>query len=211
MAKDVASAKFGRDNDSEPILYIVRHGETELNASNAFRGFKDVEINTKGRQEAERARGFLDDVDFVAAYSSDLKRTIQTLDIILKGQKVTAQRLVALRPWNVGDFAGKPKTEANKKIVQGYADNPERAVPNGESLSLFRSRYENVFNDMLGRGGPALVVQHASNNHEIGNIVYGDIDAVDAEPGSVIGVWRVGKKLEAKILFGSEETSESYT
>jgi broad specificity phosphatase PhoE len=203
MARDVKSIEFGKDadNSEQAVLYVVRHGETKLNADN-FRGFADVPLDDNGRQQAQDAKEFLSDADFVAACSSDLKRAAETLDIILEDRKVTPQRLVSLRPWNIGEFSGEPKNESNRKAVQEYADSPDEIVPDGESLAFFRSRYKNAFDDIIAEGVPALVVQHASNNHELGNILHDDLDALDVEPGGIICVYRSGKGLRAEILAG---------
>jgi broad specificity phosphatase PhoE len=193
----------------QPILYVVRHGNTDLNAGNSFRGFKDVELDETGRAQARAAFAFLRNVHFVAAYSSDLKRATETLDILISGDKgLMPERLCALRPWNIGKLAGQPKSAANRQALAEYVDNPDEPVPGGESLSWFRSRYKNVFQDIVSKPGPTLVVQHASNDHELGNILYGDIDALDVDPGGIIGVYRTPRGLEGKILMGKESDKE---
>jgi broad specificity phosphatase PhoE len=197
----------------QPILYAVRHGETDLNAGNKFRGFVDADLDENGRRQAREARDYLRQVDFTAAYSSDLTRTSDTADTILKDRSIEPQRLAAMRPWHMGMFTGKEKNEANRKKLQWYADNPDVPIPEGESLNEFRKRYQNVFNDKvqeaLDRGGPILMVQHASNNHEIGNIIYGDIDRVDVDPGGIVAVYFTRTGLEARGLKGQPQQTVS--
>ena len=195
----------------KPVCYIIRHGETDLNAGNKFRGFMDVELDDKGRRQAEQARAFLAGVHFANAYSSDLKRAAETLDIVLAGDKgLMPERLCALRPWNIGKMAGQEKSQANKQQLSEYADNPDEPVPGGESLRWFRSRYKNVFGDILSRQGPTLVVQHASNDHEVGHILHNDIDALDVEPGGIIGIFRGPHGFVGKILKGQHSASMDY-
>jgi probable phosphoglycerate mutase len=195
----------------QPVLYIIRHGETDLNAGNKFRGFMDVELDSNGRRQAEEARKFLQGVHFAQAYSSDLRRAAETLDIVLKGDKgLMPERLCALRPWNIGDMAGKAKSVANKKALAEYADNPDEPVPGGESLNWFRSRYKNVLGDILSKQGPTLIVQHASNDHEVGNILHHDIDALDVEPGGIIGIFKGPNGFAGKILKGQHTQAADY-
>jgi broad specificity phosphatase PhoE len=198
----------------QPILYAVRHGETDLNAGNKFRGFVDADLDENGEEQAREARDYLKSVKFVAAYSSDLKRTSDTADTILEKTGIEPQRLAAMRPWHMGMFTGKEKNKANRDKLQWYADNPDVAIPEGESLNEFRKRYQNVFNDKvqeaLDRSGPVLLVQHASNNHEIGNIIYADIDRVDVDPGGIVAVYFTRTGLEARGLKGKEQETASH-
>jgi broad specificity phosphatase PhoE len=208
-----------------PLIYIVRHGETELNAGKRFRGFMDVLLDENGVEQAKQARNDLSDIELSYAYSSDLKRASKTMEIILQGHgsyeydSVTSKILTDMRPWNVGKFAGQPKNAENKKALQGYADNPDEVVPDGESLNQFRARYQKVFNKVVdeakasvfnGRGA-SLMAQHASNCHEVGNIIYGDIDTLDVEPGGIIIVSILGNKLSASIFKGAAKENQPDT
>jgi probable phosphoglycerate mutase len=195
----------------QPVCFVIRHGETDLNAGNKFRGFMDVELDSNGRRQAEEARKFLQGVHFAQAYSSDLKRAAETLDIVLAGDKgLMPQRLCALRPWNIGDMAGQQKSAANKAALAEYADNPDEPVPGGESLNWFRSRYKNVLGAILAKQGPTLIVQHASNDHEVGNILHHDIDALDVEPGGIIGIFKGPNGFAGKILKGQHTQAADY-
>lgn len=192
-----------------PVLYFFRHGETDLNAGNAFRGFIDVELDDNGKQQAKEAGQYVKDVPFKALFSSDLKRAKQTLKAVQNAnsyaQDLIPEIVAAGRPWNVGKFTGKPKTAANKKELQLYAESGE-TIPGGESLGQFRSRFQRLFSDAiekaLSEGGPVGLFGHASNGHELGNIIYGDIDAVDTNPGGIVCIWVARNGYEAKVLKG---------
>jgi broad specificity phosphatase PhoE len=196
---------------NSPVLYVIRHGQTDLNAGNRFRGFMDVELDKTGRQQAAQAREFLKAVHFAQAYSSDLKRAAETLDIVLAGDKgLMPQRLCALRPWNIGAMAGQVKSVVNKRKLSEYADDPDEPVPGGEALAWFRSRYKNVLSDILSRPGPSLIVQHASNDHEIGHLLHHDLDALDVEPGGIIGIYKGQQGFVGKILMGQYSQTGDY-
>ena len=68
-------------------LILVRHGETKDNASHIMQGQTPGELNSKGIEQAEemarRMTGEMID-DFV---SSDLKRSIETCEIIARPHK----------------------------------------------------------------------------------------------------------------------------
>lgn len=195
-----------------PCLYFFRHGETELNAGNSFRGFIDVELDENGKQQAKESAELVKDVPFVALFCSDLKRAQQTMKSVQRvnshAQELVPEIVAAGRPWNVGKFAGKPKTAANKKELQMYADSGE-TIPGGESLPQFRSRFQQLFEDAVEKamesGGPVGIFGHASNGHEIGNIIYGDIDKLDTDPGGVVCVYIARSGYEARVLKGKPE------
>jgi probable phosphoglycerate mutase len=70
-----------------PLLYVIRHGETDWNAEGRFQGSLDVPMNDKGRRQAAENGRLLrsilvdgaDRFDFV---SSPLSRSRETMEII---------------------------------------------------------------------------------------------------------------------------------
>ncbi|KAH8076984.1 hypothetical protein JL720_10285 [Aureococcus anophagefferens] len=76
------------DVQSEPggVLVLVRHGQTEWNASGRFSGWADVSLNDRGRREAKAMGELLAEHDFYPAdaYSSRLERARETLDVVLE-------------------------------------------------------------------------------------------------------------------------------
>ncbi|MGG4553751.1 2,3-diphosphoglycerate-dependent phosphoglycerate mutase [Paenibacillus humicus] len=65
-------------------LVLVRHGESEWNKSNLFTGWTDVDLSSKGVDEAKEAGKLLKEhkFDFDIAYTSYLRRAIKTLYFI---------------------------------------------------------------------------------------------------------------------------------
>lgn len=65
-------------------LALVRHGESEWNKSNLFTGWTDVDLSSKGGDEAKEAGELLKEhkFDFDIAYTSHLRRAIKTLYFI---------------------------------------------------------------------------------------------------------------------------------
>jgi len=66
-------------------LVLLRHGESIWNLENRFTGWTDVDLSSKGIEEAHRAAKFLKENGFVfdIAFTSVLKRAIRTLWIVL--------------------------------------------------------------------------------------------------------------------------------
>jgi len=57
------------------LLILIRHGESQWNLENRFTGWVDVELSEKGKKEGYK-------ID--KAYTSVLKRAVDTLDIAMK-------------------------------------------------------------------------------------------------------------------------------
>ncbi|MEO1066982.1 MAG: histidine phosphatase family protein, partial [Pseudomonadota bacterium] len=68
-----------------PLIYFIRHGQTDWNAEARFQGQQDIPLNDLGRDQARRngttLRDLIDpaDFDFVA---SPLSRTRDTMEIV---------------------------------------------------------------------------------------------------------------------------------
>ena len=68
------------------IIHIVRHGETEDNASGNFRG-DDAELTNKGKQQAKEVGKKLSKIEIPQIITSSLKRAIDTSHIIIEQQE----------------------------------------------------------------------------------------------------------------------------
>ena len=65
-------------------IYILRHGQTNLNRYGKYQGIADIEINELGKQQAELLGSRLKKYNIDVIYSSNLKRAMQTSYIINK-------------------------------------------------------------------------------------------------------------------------------
>ena len=59
-------------------LLLVRHGETDWNASGRLQGHTDRPLNEYGRRQAAELAERLDTDDVAAIYASDLARARET-------------------------------------------------------------------------------------------------------------------------------------
>ena len=100
-------------------LVLVRHGLSVYNDQNRFTGWKDVDLNQQGRNEAEQAVELLENYNFDIAFTSDLIRAQDTLEIILEGIKqsnIPIIKNLALNERDYGDLIGQNKAEAAEKF-----------------------------------------------------------------------------------------------
>jgi 2,3-bisphosphoglycerate-dependent phosphoglycerate mutase len=121
-------------------LILVRHGLSVYNDQNRFTGWKDVELNEQGINEAKQAVSLLEEINFDMAFTSKLKRASDTLSLILNGieQDIPIEKDLALNERDYGDLVGQNKAEASKKFgdeqVQIWRRSYDIPPPGGESL-----------------------------------------------------------------------------
>ncbi|MEM8574491.1 MAG: 2,3-bisphosphoglycerate-dependent phosphoglycerate mutase [Pseudomonadota bacterium] len=165
-----------RPENSENVLVLVRHGQSEWNRLNMFTGWKDVGLSEEGVSEAHRAGQRLKEEGLVfdSAFASTLKRAHNTLDIILGelGQdKLPIIKAAALCERDYGDLVGINKEEARKRFgakkVQTWQRSYDVAPPGGESLKDTAARVCPFFDRWivpeLKSGKNVIVVAHGNS------------------------------------------------
>jgi len=70
--------------DNKLTFYIVRHGKTLLNTLDKVQGWCDSPLTEEGISVARQLAAGMKHIHFDAAYTSDLRRTRQTAEILLK-------------------------------------------------------------------------------------------------------------------------------
>lgn len=100
-------------------LVLVRHGQSTWNLENRFTGWTDVGLSEKGILEAEEAGKILkrNGFHFDLAYTSVLRRAIDTLNIILRemGEEPEIRESYKLNERHYGALQGLNKDETKKK------------------------------------------------------------------------------------------------
>jgi len=88
-------------------LIIARHGETDHNIRKIIQGQTPGELSALGREQANKLGKRLSKMGIDYIYCSDLNRTKQTADEILKHFKAPLSYIVDLREINLGEYEGK--------------------------------------------------------------------------------------------------------
>jgi len=88
-------------------IYLVRHGETVDNARQIMQGQTQGMLNEKGREQARQVAERLSTEPIDAVVASDLRRAIETAEIIAQphGLPVVTMPLLRERDW--GSFTGR--------------------------------------------------------------------------------------------------------
>jgi probable phosphoglycerate mutase len=138
-----------------PVLYYIRHGETDWNASRRLQGQTDTPLNAAGKVQAERCGKVLHrllalrgqapaELDYV---SSPLSRATLTMELIRGGLGLDAsgyrvdQRLIEMSfgEWDGLDFA-QLQTQEAVALARREKDPWRFAPPGGESFEQLQVR-----------------------------------------------------------------------
>ncbi len=136
-------------------IILVRHGETEWNVSEVFRGRIDIELNETGRRQAELLAEYLSGFKLDAIYSSPLRRALATAEMIARYHKLGIEITPGLIDFDYGEWQGLAHQEVRERYTELYAqwlNNPHQVtMPSGESLSDVSQRAIGVVNEAVAR------------------------------------------------------------
>lgn len=123
------------------IAYYV-HGTTYDNASKKCSGWKQVELNDLGKEQAVNL-GKNTPLKFDVLFTSDLIRAMDSAKLAFPGfESIEDSRL---RECNYGDYDGE-----DKKLVV-YEEHVDEAFPNGESLKDVEKRMREFLKDVKAK------------------------------------------------------------
>lgn len=196
------------------VAFFIRHGETDMNKKDEFRGDEDIDLDETGQAQAQELVPYFDARDFSAAFHSDKKRTKQTIGPLAEAHGMQAVELPGLDSLNTGDFTGLPKTAANKKKLDWYREHPDVVIPGGESVQNFRNDTDPAIMKVIRigeeAGKPAIAATHGSVMRELSRMFHnGDYNAIKVEPGGIVGVFKKrGGGYDAKALVRENPAEE---
>jgi len=126
-------------------VILVRHGETEWNRVERFRGRADVALNEAGVRQAEATAARISTLWRPAAiYSSPLSRARRTAEAIAAPLSLPVRIHEGLWDVDYGQWQGLSPDEVNQRWpeeLRTWYQAPQRAaIPGGESLDQLRAR-----------------------------------------------------------------------
>ncbi len=154
-------------------LIVVRHGQSTWNREDRFTGSTDVPLTELGRSEARAAGEALRGFRFERAFTSELSRAWETLQIILaviEQPDVPIERSAALNERSYGDLQGLNKAETaarlGEDVVFAWRRTYRGRPPGGESLQETQARVMGYFEGRIAphvqAGETVLVVSHGN-------------------------------------------------
>ncbi|MGZ6005044.1 MAG: 2,3-bisphosphoglycerate-dependent phosphoglycerate mutase [Candidatus Saccharimonadales bacterium] len=157
-------------------LIIVRHTESEWNASGRWTGLRDVHLSQKGFHEAALLGLELEEtgIKLDLAVCSQQIRTLETLEAMLDSSRqfdVPIDRAAAINERDYGDYTGKNKWQMKELIGEKEFNRLRRGwdepIPNGETLKMVYERVEPYYLakilPLLKSGKNILLVAHGNS------------------------------------------------
>jgi len=155
-------------------LILVRHGETSWNKENRVLGHTEIELNEKGRKQAERLALTLRDETVAAIYSSPLRRARETADRIAQFHGLPVVTEDALKEVDAGELDGLTYQEMMERygdfLKEWIKDDPSLKMPGGESMDELQKRTWPVVEGIVS-GHPDGVIILVSHSFAILTII----------------------------------------
>ena len=141
------------------MIYIVRHGQTQLNRKSVLQGRSDHPLNDVGREQAKSVGDAFRDAGIVfdKVYSSPLGRAVETAELIAGDAPIDVEE--ALIEMDYGPYEGIDLFDLPPEVEEFFKDFTNHPAPDGmEQLSsvvaragefLVRLKAEAVHRDIL--------------------------------------------------------------
>ena len=142
------------------MIYIIRHGQTEMNSRQVLQGRSDYALNEVGVAQAMDAAKRLRDVAFSQVYASPLVRAVQTAQLVVPDiHPVIDERLIEM---DYGPYEGTDLTRLPPEIITFFRDFVHNPVPEGmEPLNSVVSRAGAFLEEIRNVEGNILISTHA--------------------------------------------------
>jgi len=152
-------------------LFLVRHGETAWNRDKRIQGARsNTPLNQSGFEQADRLANLLRQEGLDAAYSSPLKRAMDTAQVIAKECRIPLSVVPEFREIDAGELDGLTTREMGSRYATFWEDwsqgDPSTRLPSGESLEELQNRAWWAVERILERhvDGAAVMVAHMFTN-----------------------------------------------
>lgn len=138
-----------------PVVYLIRHGETDFNVAHRLQGHYQTSINARGREQAAQSAALLRDLfdreqrrpDDYAYVSSPLRRACETMELIRTALGIASEgaalddRLMEIA---YGEWEGLTLPEIQMRypsvLAERERDKWDFAPPGGESYRRVAKR-----------------------------------------------------------------------
>ena len=142
------------------MIYVIRHGQTELNSRKVLQGRSDHPLNETGREQAKETAALLKGVCFDKVYSSPLIRAVQTAEIIAPGAEIRIDdRLIEM---DYGPYEGMDLTAPAPEVITFFSDFVHNPAPDGmEQLDHVIARSKSFLEDLCRTDENVLISTHA--------------------------------------------------
>ena len=149
-------------------IFLVRHGDTNLNSRERLWGHTDVQLNERGLKQAQQLRDRLSSHKMDTLYSSSMSRCLSTAKTIASAQQANITVCEELREINFGYVEGLTFDEIKERhpelaeVMSVWNSRPQ--FPGGESFDEFNERVARFLPKLEQHGADdrVLIVAHSA-------------------------------------------------
>ena len=151
-------------------IILLRHGQTDYNVEGRMQGHLDSHLTTAGHDQAAAAAPVLAELAPDRIVSSDLRRAVDTAEVVGSACGLPVKFDPRLRETHLGRWQGHTVAEIDRHYpgaIASWRSDPDWAPPGGESrvAVVARSRpvvdeLDSEFADSTDRSETALLVAH---------------------------------------------------
>jgi broad specificity phosphatase PhoE len=146
-----------------PVIYYIRHGETEWNAAGRLQGVRDIPLNDLGRKQASRAGNILADLfarderdqSSLSFVASPLRRARSTMELVRGGLKLPPKDFALddrLREIGYGQWEGSTLAQIQLSDPRLFARRQAAkwtvSPPGGESYVEVQARVQTWYDQL---------------------------------------------------------------
>lgn len=136
-------------------IYIIRHGETKLNAEGIIQGWLDEPLNDNGIKLAEITGRAMKGIRFDYCFSSPLIRAKQTAEIVLKESGNSTTPIYfddRLKELHFGELEGKPLSHMGEEGKIVFSDPFSfKGFKGGESINEICARTQQFLKELINK------------------------------------------------------------
>lgn len=129
-------------------LYVIRHGETDVNLENKINALNDDDLNETGIQQAKELAKKVQKIDYDFIIASPLKRTKHTASLLnAKNKEIKIDNRLIER--DAGQFTKKSLNEIDND--DWWSINPKCDYLDAEKVEAVIKRVYNFLNEIISR------------------------------------------------------------
>ncbi|MDO4671087.1 MAG: histidine phosphatase family protein [Aerococcus sp.] len=117
--------------------YFIRHGETTGSRDGIIEGWQDTPLTRQGQAQMKALSETFQSIPLALAYSSDLKRAVDSADLLLMNQPtpITAEPMSDFREYHYGSLEGANEADTfHPAIEERISQMIEQGIPSSELL-----------------------------------------------------------------------------
>jgi broad specificity phosphatase PhoE len=157
-------------------LILIRHGESEGNASGVIQGRMDFGLSPTGLLQARATAAHLAALEVDRVVTSPLRRAADTAETIAGPLGQSVVHMPELMEYDIGEASGLSNAELRERfpdVFGAYTTGRRPTFPGEEGRDTFNARLQAALGELGAMGGTTVAVAHGGVISSLCHIVVG--------------------------------------